>query len=319
MTRIVSQDELDVLLATSEEPKADNGSAVYDFRRPDRITKEQLRSLHFLHDRFAHNIATSLSAYLRATTEVSIITVDQLAYGEFLTSLPDPTAYYAVSMQPLETLMAVEINPIVAFSMVDRMLGGTGDGKGPDRPLTEIEQNVVDAVFKLLMEHLTETWRAVGNVQFNIHGRETRPQMLQVIGRNEIVVIVAFLIKVAGTRGTLKLCIPASAIEAIGDTFSQAWARARRQPNAEEAARLATNLGRVPLEVTAQLSTTVSARELVALRPGDILSLGHKAGHPVIVSVADLPAYMGQLVVQNGSLAVRVEAEATNAGEGAAG
>ena len=316
MTRIVSQDELDALLVEEAPPPADDVTR-YDFRRPDRITKEQLRSLHFLHDRFAHNIATSLSAYLRATTEVSIVSVDQLAYGEFLSSLPDPTAFYAVAMPPLEALMAVEINPVVAFTMVDRMLGGAGEGSGLDRPLTEIEQNVVDPVITLLMEHLTETWRAVGNVQFTIHGRETRPQMLQVTGRNEIVVVVAFLIKVADTRGTLKLCIPASAIEAIGDTFSQAWHRARRQPTMEEVARLSTNLGRVPLAVTAHLSTTVSARELIALRPGDVMTLGRNAGQPVTVSVGALPAYAGQLVVHNGSLAIRVERHVPDADEGA--
>jgi len=315
MTKIVSQDELDVLLM-EEDNRPPDEVALYDFRRPDRITKEQLRSLHFLHDRFAHNIATSLSAYLRATTEVSIITVDQLAYGEFLTSLPDPTAYYAVSMHPLETLMAIEMNPVVAFTVVDRMLGGAGEGTELDRPLTEIEQNVIDSVIKLLMDHLTETWRPVGNVQFSIHGRETRPQMLQVTGRNEIVVVVAFLIKVADTRGTLKLCIPASAIEAIGDTFSQAWQRARRQPTAEEAARLATNLGRVPLAVTAHLSTTVSARDLIALRPNDVVTLGRNAGQPVTVSVGDLPAYTGHLMVHNGNLAIRVERQTASADEG---
>jgi flagellar motor switch protein FliM len=162
------------------------------------------------------------------------------------------------------------------------------------------------------MEHLTETWRAVGNVQFNIHGRETRPQMLQVTGRNEIVVVVAFLIKVAETRGTLKLCIPASAIEAIGDTFSHAWQRSRRQPTNDEASRLAVNLARVPLGVTAHLSTVLSARELIALRPGDVVSLGRNAGQPVTISVGELPAYSGQLVVQNGNLAVRVAGPAAS-------
>ena len=128
---------------------------------------------------------------------------------------------------------------------------------------------------------------------------------------------MAFLIKVADTRGTLKLCIPASAIEAIGDTFSQAWHRARRQPTMEEVARLSTNLGRVPLAVTAHLSTTVSARELIALRPGDVMTLGRTAGQPVTVSVGALPAYAGQLVVHNGSLAIRVERHVPDADEGA--
>jgi flagellar motor switch protein FliM len=315
MTKIVSQAELDALLASDSADGGQETVERYDFRRADRITKEQLRSLHFLHDRFAHNIATSISAFLRATTEITIVSVDQLAYGDFLTSLPDPTVFYAMSMHPLETLMAVELNPVVALAMVDRMLGGSGDTEGPDRPLTEIEQSIVDSVMKLLMEHLTETWRTVGNVTFNIHARETRPQMLQVTGRNEIVIVMPFLMRVGETRGTLKFCIPASALEAIGDTFSQAWQR-RRQPTAEETARLAANLGRVPLAVAAQLSTRLTARELLALRPGDIVSLGRNAGQPVTIHIGDLPTYAGQLVTQNSSLAVRVTGDAADSVDG---
>ena len=128
----------------------------YNFRRPDRVSKEQLRSLHFLHDRFALNLSTSLSAFLRAMTEVSIVSVEQFAYSEFLMSLPDPTAFYAVAMPPLDGVGALELNPSVAFTMVDRMLGGTGQTPAPNRALTEIEQNVLDSVVKLLLEHLTE-------------------------------------------------------------------------------------------------------------------------------------------------------------------
>ena len=104
--------------------------AAYNFRRPDRISKEQLRSLHFLHDRFAHNVSTSLSAFLRSVTEVTIVSVEQFAYSEFLMSLPEQTAFYAVSLDPLDGVAAVELNPAVAFTMVDRLLGGTGENAG---------------------------------------------------------------------------------------------------------------------------------------------------------------------------------------------
>jgi flagellar motor switch protein FliM len=314
MTKVVSQDELDVLLAPEGTPGKD--VARYDFRRPDRITKEQLRSLHFLHDRFAQNIATSISAFLRATTEVSIVSVDQVSYSEFLMSLPDPTVFYAMTMRPLDALMAAELNPVIALAMIHRMLGGSGDAEHIDRPLTEIEQNIVDSVVKMLMEHLTDSWRATGNVQFGIHARETRPQMLQVTGRNEIVVVILFLMKIGETRGTLKLCIPASAIEAVGDSFSQSHNRAAKVPSGDETARLAANLGRVPLAVTAHLSTTLSARELVALRAGDVLTLGRHTGQPVTVSIGSLAAYVGHLTVQNGSLAIRVQGNVPEPGEG---
>lgn len=313
MSRLVSQDELDVLL----EPATGAGAATpYDFRRPDRITKEQLRALHLLHERFAHDVATSLSAFLRTTIELGIVEVDQLSYSEFLSALPDPTAFYALAMPPLDTYAALDISPSVAFTMVDRMLGGSGANALPERPLTEIEQNVIDSVLKLLLDQLTQTWKTVAGAQFRIHARDTRPQMLQVLGPNEAVLVLAFALSVADVQGTLKLCIPASVFEAAGDTFAQAWQHSKRQRTAEDGARLAANLGRVPLAVSAQLTTTLAARELLALRPGDVLSLGHHSGQPVTVSVGDVAGFVGQLVVRNGSLAVRVQGTAPDPTEG---
>ncbi len=133
MGKILSQEEIDALLGSSRTvevapatgPRAD-AAITYNFRRPDRVSKEQIRSLHFLHDRFARNVSTSLSAYLRAVTEVSIVSVEQFTYSEFLMSLPDPTAFYGLSLQPAEGLGALELNPVVAFTMIDRMLGGSG-------------------------------------------------------------------------------------------------------------------------------------------------------------------------------------------------
>ena len=308
MSRIVSQDEMDVILAVADK-SGSTGVSIYDFRRPDRVAKEQLRSLHYLHDRFAMNVSTSLSAFRRSMTEVSIVSADQVTYAEFLSSLPDPTAFYALSMQPLDILGALELNPAVAFTMVDRMLGGTGDSPCPERPLTEIEQNVVDSVVKLMLDHLTETWKAV-SVNFRIQGRETRPQMLQVTGPNEIVIRLGFTVRVGDTRGTLNLCIPASAIEAVGSSFEQAWQRTRRQPTTDETARLTANLGRVPLLVTAQLETVFPARELLAMQPGDVVHLGHSSAQPVTVQVGTQPAFLGHLTQRNGRIAISVIGDA---------
>jgi flagellar motor switch protein FliM len=169
VSKILSQDEIDALLTSAADLETSTGThdlpldgesvIVYNFRRPDRVNKEQIRSLHFLHDRFARNISTSLSAYLRTVTDVNVTSVEQFTYSEFLMSLPDPTAFYAISLSPLEGLAALELNPAVAFSMIDRMLGGSGKGMAPTRGLTEIEHNVIDGVVKLVLEHLTETWR----------------------------------------------------------------------------------------------------------------------------------------------------------------
>jgi flagellar motor switch protein FliM len=317
VSKILSQEEIDALLASAatgsstQESASSGGTSsgvvVYNFRRPDRVSKDQLRSLHFLHDRFALNVSTSLSAFLRAMTEVSIVSVEQFAYSEFLMSLPDPTAFYAVGLHPLDGLGALELNPAVAFSMVDRLLGGTGTSVAPNRALTEIEQNVVDSVIKLLLENLSETWKPITDVQFRIQGRETRPQMLQVTGPNEVVILLVFDIRIGETRGMLNMCIPATSIEAVGEKFAQGWHRTRRQPTPEEESWLHANLGRVRVPVTALLETTLPAREVLALRRGDVIALGKSAHNPIDVHVGDVPRFEARLGRSDNDVHVIVE------------
>ena len=321
--RILSQEEIDALVASTagqlkEEDARHAASAsvdgitAYNFRRPDRVSKEQLRSLHFLHDRFAKNLSTSMSAFLRAMTNVSIMSVEQFTYSEFLMSLPDPTAFYSIAMAPLDAVGALELNPPVAFAMVDRMLGGTGDSPVPNRALTEIEQNVMDSVVKLMLEHLTETWRAITDVRFRIQGRETRPQMLQVTGLNEGVILLAFDISVGEGHGMLNISIPAAAIETMEEKVAEGWNRTRRELLPQEAARLQANLGRVPLRVKTLLETRMTAREVLTLEPGDVVVLGQSAAAPVEIHVGGVRRYTGRLTCdEQGKTAVAVERATT--------
>lgn len=325
MKRTLSQAEIDaLLLAAAGKTDAEGRSAAstdavatrYNFRRPDRVSKDQLRSLHFLHDRYAVNLSSSLSAFLRAVTEVSIVSVEQFAYSEFLMSLPDPTAFYSFTMQPVEGVAALEINPTIAFTMVDRMLGGTGQTPPPNRALTEIEQNVLDTVVKLLLEHLTETWRPIADLQFRLQERETRPQMLRVTGPNEVVILLALEMRIGDMRGMLSLCFPAAAIETLEEKFAQGWQRTRRQPTATEQANLATNLGRIPLAVSTQLETRLPARDLLGLKAGDVISLGHPATSPVDVHVGQIRRFVGRLTTTAAGAAVRVERTSGNSTAG---
>jgi len=318
MSKILTQAEIDLLLAsaadlggrrTTDEAElpAESDVIPYNFRRPDRVSKEQIRALHFLHDRFARNLTTSLSAYLRSVTEVSLVSVEQGTYAEFLAGVPDPTAFYAISMAPLDGLAALELNPQIAFTFVDRMLGGAGRGAVLSRALTEIEQNVVDALVKVLLENLTDAWRSVADVEFAISGRETRPQMLQVGSPTEVVVLLGFEVRVGDTRGLLSLCIPASAIDSVRARFSRDLPRSVRQPSEADRQRLREVLARVPLRVSATLDARVPARDLVSLRPGDVLSLGRAVARPVDVRVAGSVKFGGRLVVRGGHTALVVQ------------
>lgn len=305
--KILSQAEIDALLPAPSSggmPGGSGGVVPYDFCRPDRVHKDELRALHFLHDRFAVNVSTSLSAYLRAVTEVSIVSAEQFMYSEFLMSLPDSTAFYSLDLEPHGMSGALEISPVVAFTILDRMLGGSGTGSNanPNRPLTEIELNVVDTVVKVLLENLADTWKSVTNIQFRVRARETRPQMLQVVDSNEIMVLFVFDVRLAENRGALHLCFPASLVEGIADTLAPGGQHSERGASAAEETWLHANLGRVPVNVSAQLEMTLPARELVRLRPGNVLALPQSSGAPVDVFVGQLPRFTGHLTLQSNDL-----------------
>lgn len=317
MSRILTQDEIDALIASTPadatHARAQRSAQViaYNFRHPDRVSKDQIRSLHFLHDRYARNATASLSAFLRTTTELSIVSVEQFAYSEFLLALPDPTAFYAVSMTRGDALAALELNPGVAFAMLDRILGGSGESSAPQRALTEIEQNVVDSVVKLLLEHLTETWKSVTDIRFQIHARETRPQMLPVVSWNEVIVLMTFDLKVGEARGMLNICVPASLIEATGTNFAQGLQQAKRERTPAEAQWLTDSLGMAPLRVTADLETSLRTRELLCLEPGQVLNLGAPVDSGVNVRVGDIIKFRGRLAASTGRAAVQIHERCT--------
>jgi flagellar motor switch protein FliM len=195
----------------------------------------------------------------------------------------------------------------VAFGMIDRMLGGVGNAVSMARALTEIEQNVIDSVVKLMLETLTETWRPLANLAFGIRGRETRPQMMQVAAPNETVVMIVFDVRIGAARGMMNLCVPASIVETGGGHFVQAWHRQRRDPTPTDRAWLAENLARVPMALTARLETSVKMRELLDLVNGDVISLGVPVGKPIELLVGHTTKFNGRLSALGGRVGVTIE------------
>jgi flagellar motor switch protein FliM len=187
------------------------------------------------------------------------------------------------------------------------MLGGSGLAAAPNRALTEIEQNVIDAVVKLILENLTEVWRPIVDLVFRIQGRETRPQMLQVASPNEGVVLLVFDIKVGETRGMLNLCVPASVIEMAGSGFAQGWRRTQRTPTVLDRRRLQENLRRVPMPVMVMLDSKIQASEVVSLVVGDVVGLGQPLKQPVELHVGRRPKFGGRLVLREDRAAVVID------------
>src|SRR5436853_7493633 len=154
----------------------------YDFRRPDRIAKDQLRAIHLLHENFARSLASSLSAYLRAYVAVNLVSVEQLSFIEFTQGLPSPTCMIALGMKPYDGNAVLEINPSLVFPILEMLLGGTGKvATKITREITEIEQSILEGLIRIILQDLRSAWHPVAAMDFSIEAHETEPQLLQIL------------------------------------------------------------------------------------------------------------------------------------------
>lgn len=294
MAKILSQDEVDALLnefsdddvvsepekkqAVKKKSKADISDkkvSIYNFRRPDRASKEQLRSLHYLHDRFSRNFSSSLSAYLRALIDVNLYSVEQFTYAEFILSLPDPTYFNAIAMDPLEGSAVLEINPKILFPMIDKILGGKGeDFGGGMRIITDIERELIEGVVKLILKDLMESWKQIIELKMKIVATETSPQLIQVVAPNEIVILIVFELKVGEAKGFMNFCIPSIVLEPIAHRFSQDWYADRAKMSVEELKKIKLNLLKTKIGVDASIvGNKLTTENLLSLNEGDVIKL----------------------------------------------
>ncbi len=256
----------------------------YNFKRPDRISKNQIRSLHFVLDRFARNFSSSVSAYLGTVVEVSLDNIAQISFSEFMNAVSDPTCYAAISLKPLDGLAAIEIGPELVFPMIDRLLGGLGRPMATPRPMTEIEQSIIQTVLKLLVDNLKESWRQVYAIEFAVTATETHPHMVQITAPNEMVIHFPFQVRLRDTLSKMHLAIPTLVLEPIIHIFDQEEYSRRKVIHD---GTLLHVLRSIPVKVTIETAeTSFPMQSLMSLQLGDTIVLDQREQWPVVIKVA---------------------------------
>ncbi|MBV8817135.1 MAG: hypothetical protein JO022_02190, partial [Acidobacteriaceae bacterium] len=228
----LSQEDIDALFQS--QASGGHGSArallaqKYDFRRSDRIPKEQIRAVRTVHDTFARSLASSLSAYLRTYVTVNLISVEQLSFREFTGCLPSPTSLAVMRIRPLDGLAILELNTGLALPMIEILLGG-GKVKSAivQRELTAIEQHILNSILVLILQNLSMSWQSVATVDFSVESHETEPALLHVLPPNEAIVSIATEIQVGENSGMMNIGIPASAVKLLRQRFDQQWTARR--------------------------------------------------------------------------------------------
>jgi len=326
--QILDQNEIDALLsavdagtvgldeddagAASQQAFHPRGNQVrpYDFKRPERVSKEQMRSLESLHETYSRNFGASLSGYLRTIVEVHIISIEQMTYSEFLQLLPNPTCMNLLTCKPLEGNLILEINPLIIFPIIDRLLGGGNEAVFvPDRALTAIETLLVARIVQRGIDALHEAWLPVREIQFEAVHTEANPAMVQIVPPNEVVVVIGFEIGMGGRSGMMSFCIPFNVIEPIVSEFSgHNWSLySRHSDNDFARKRITTRVSGTPVSLTAYLAETdISLNELMELKPGDILKTDKSSGSELLVTVNGKPKFRGKPGIYKGLKAVEL-------------
>ncbi|HIW36823.1 MAG TPA: flagellar motor switch protein FliM [Candidatus Treponema faecavium] len=331
MNEVLSQDEIDQLLqaiSSGETEASDDFKPVndtrkikiYDFKRPDKFSKEQIRTISIMHETFARLTTTSLSAQLRSIVHVHVASVDQLTYEEFIRSIPTPTTLAVINMDPLKGNAILEIDPAITFSMIDRLFGGTGQGGAKvQRDLTDIEQSVMEGIIVRILANMREAWTQVIDLRPRLAQIETNPQFAQIVAPSEMVVLVTLETKVGDEEGMVNFCIPYITIEPIiSKLSSQFWfSSIRRSSTTQYLGVLKEKLSDVAMDVVAEIgSIELPIRDVLALQVNDIVRLSNvKITDPLTLSVGSKKKFYCQPGVIGKKMAVQITGKIAQAEE----
>src|SRR3989440_4941194 len=325
MSDVLDQSEVDALLAAVEGGQMQQEPAppvfgrvgrhrvdvhVYDFKRPERVSKDQMRALEALHEGFGRNFGAALSGYLRTIVEVNVANIEQLTYSEFIHSLPNPTCFNLLKAEQLDGQLCLEISPLIIYPIIDRLLGGSNaDLFIPQRPLTQVEQRLVQRITDRAMQHLSEAWSNLTPVKFEVQDCESNPQLVQIVPPNETVVVVGFELKMGNRAGTMSLCIPYNVIEPImGVPAAQnRFSYQRKGGQDDHLRKLKTNVNNAPVDVRAFLaSTTIRVSELLSLQVGDVITTSKACERDVVIQVEGKNKFVGQVGQFRGTRSIRI-------------
>jgi flagellar motor switch protein FliM len=309
--RVLSQEEIDNVFKKLREGSDDDAAKkaqIYDFRRPDRIAKDQLRAIHLLHENFARSLASSLSAYLRAYVAVNLVSLEQLSFIEFTQGLPSPTCMIALGMKPYDGNAVLEINPSLVFPILEMLLGGSGKvATKITREITEIEQSILEGLLRIILQDLRTSWHAVTTMDFSVESHETEPQLLQILAPNEAVVAISVEVRIGDTAGMMNLGIPSIVIKMLRQKFDQQWSVRKTQATEEEQARVLRLIHPSLLRLDARLKgPRLDVETLLEMKEDDVLVFDYPVERPVELMVNGKLKYRGEVVTSGRKRAFQI-------------
>lgn len=319
MADILSQSEIDTLLnalqtgeidaETIKEEQNKKKIRVYDFRRPDKFSKEQLNTIEVISENFSRMLSTYFSGQLRTRIHIKIASVQQITYDEFTKSIPNPSILNIFDIFPLEGKAILEINPHLAFFIIDRLFGGPGASNVKHRPLTEIEQLVMIKTVKKILGFFKDAWSNLTDLDPEFDSLETNPNFVQIVSPTEMVVLITLNLELGNEEGFVNICLPCLMLEPIANKLNARfwYSTTTKEQTVANVDTLKNKIEKARVPVAARLGKTmISVKELLDLQRGDVISLDKLVDSEVDLIVGSKPKFKGQIGISGSKLAVQI-------------
>lgn len=319
MADVLSQSEIDALLSAlstgSLEPdelqkeEEKHKVKVYDFRSPQKFSKDHIRTLELIHDNYARIISNFLTAQLRKNVKVKIETVEQITYEEFIHSIPNPTIMTMFRMPPLTGTILFETNPQFSFQIIDVLLGGTGERNTVSKEFSDIDKNIMMQITSGMISNLKLAWEDILSVEPEVESLETNPAINQTLAPNEPVALVTFSVEMGKSNTFINICIPYLSIEKVLDKLVvQYWFQNEKDASGDEVReKIKEGFNPVEIEMSAELGCThLTIDDFLNLSRGDIIRLDNKCTSPIKIYVEDQECYYAKPGITGKNLGVAV-------------
>jgi flagellar motor switch protein FliM len=284
--------------APEEQTAGDVSAVPFDFRHSNRLPNSQLALIRALHESYVRILTSSLSLYLQSYVSGSIVNIEQSSYGDFSDRLESPTCIIFMSMHPYEGYGTMEVNHSLLAPVLDKALGGNDKIHTElDREITEIEKGMLEGFFQIISHDLTQAWKTVAPISFAFHTVETDPHLSKRIARTEAIVVIGIELRLGEKVGVANLVIPSITLKRLRHNLDPDATTRRSGSSATEAAIKQKLSDGLKVDVACGLvGSSIRLRDLLSLKPGDLIDLGVACDHRGTVLVNGAAKFNGEVV-----------------------
>lgn len=318
MGDVLSQSEIDNLLAAISsgeldaddiKDKGEKQIKNYDFHRPSKFSKEHLRTLEIIFEHYSRLLSTHLPAYLRKNVQVEVMNSEAVVYQEFTNALSNPVLLGIIDFAPLEGNVIIELAENLGYAIVDRMLGGNGAPLEKSRDFSEIELVIIERIFTVITNLLSEPWANVVKLEPRLVRIETNSQFAQIISPSDMASIITINVKIGNVEGMVNVCLPYSCLEPVIDKLNTKYWYSTMQvsddANYQDIIEVAIAKARIPIRAVLGRSS-ISVNDFMNIQKGDIIKLDSKVEDPLNIYVGNIRKFTALPGSSSDSLAVKI-------------